>query len=174
MWLRQRQRHRRQRTTRHEQHPLRDSDDGNNDDGRTGCAEPRGGGPPTLTLVGIEIDPSWHEVACRNYQHVYGDGGSFVSGCHRRSDLVEASFVTGDFTASTERWTSDADLVLCHATVFSDNLLEATALACATCRPGTRFIFVSRPLVHPEIETLRKGQLEMNWGQATVYLQKRR
>jgi hypothetical protein len=172
MWLRQR--HRRQRTTRHEQHPLRESDDGKSDDGRTGCAGPTGGGPPTLTLVGIEIDPSWQEVARRNYQHVYGDGGSFVSGCHHRSDLVDASFVTGDFTASTERWTRDADLVLCHATVFSDNLLEATANACATCRPGTRFLFVSKPLVHPEIETLQKGQLGMSWGQATVYLQKRK
>jgi SAM-dependent methyltransferase len=174
MWL---QRHgRRQGKCRENQ--CCDSGGANNSDAndrgegtRKDCAERAGDGPPLLKLVGIEIDPSWQKIALHNYQHVYGDCGSWTGG--HRSDLVEASFVTGDFTASTDWWTRDADLVVCHATVFSENLMQATANACAKCRPGTRFLFVSKPLVHPDIETVRKGQLDMSWGEATVYLQKR-
>ena len=176
MWLQQRSQQ--QQGTCHEHQRHQHSGVGSsNDDGANGCAK-RADGGLLLKLVGIEIDPSWQGVACRNYQQVYGYGddgsGSLVpKGC-RRSGLVEASFVAEDFTSPTDGWTRDADLVLCHATVFSEDLMKATANACAACRPGTHFVLVSKPLVHPKIETLWKGQLDMSWGQATVYLQKRK
>jgi hypothetical protein len=106
---------------------------------------------------------------------------------------LDASFVTADFTQWTTWTTStsssfctitaaDLDddnrhrrmLVLCHATVFDRDLMEAMAETCALCMPGTWFLVVSRPLIHPEIETIHEGPLEMSWGLATVYLQRRR
>jgi hypothetical protein len=112
---------------------------------------------------------------------------------------LDASFVTADFTRWTA-WASStssasaaapraagagrgdedekeppcaARLVLCHATVFGERLMGAAASACALCPPGTWFVLVSRPLEHPGIETVREGPLEMSWGLATVYLQRR-
>jgi hypothetical protein len=150
-----------------------------------------------LRLIGIEVDPAWEQVAKRNYQRLFFGypfaeqprldvckpyQGGDDSSPHPRVRL-DASFVTADFT----RWTAwagprgDEDeeppcaarLVLCHATVFGERLMGAAALACARCPPGTWFVLVSRPLEHPGIETVREGPLEMSWGLATVYLQRR-
>jgi hypothetical protein len=138
-----------------------------------------------LRLIGIDVDPAWEAIANRHYRQLYhglgGEGDDDEGGRGPAGRVrVGASFVTADCTRWTG-WTqattpADADrmLVLCHATVFSDHLLAALSATCSRCKPGTLFVLVSRPLVHPEIETIREGQLEMSWGTATAYLQRRR
>jgi hypothetical protein len=97
-----------------------------------------------------------------------------------------------DFTMKTD-WIPAVDIVICHATVFEDALMDKLNVLCRHCRPGTWFVMVTRPLrttttttnspftstnnehaVQPVVfETVEQLQLSMSWGQATVYLQRR-
>lgn len=77
-----------------------------------------------------------------------------------------------DFTIDTS-WIQ-ADIVWIHATVFEDSLMQQLNQSCRQCREGTYFVMVSKPLqVNDGIVTLRTEQLDVDWGQGTVYLQRK-
>jgi hypothetical protein len=138
--------------------------------------------------IGIEIAPSLHAQAVTNYEEhwKYWDAG-----CSTIDTSTTDSTNTGsttvwewkcaDFTLDTE-WVELVDLIFIHATVFEPALMEQLNVLCQGCRSGTYFCMVSQPLNTARcsdaggagsIETIDEVHLDMNWGQATVYLQRK-
>ncbi|EEC47032.1 predicted protein [Phaeodactylum tricornutum CCAP 1055/1] len=85
-------------------------------------------------------------------------------------------FYCDDFTNSPNvDWIHQADVVFCHATVFQTKLLERLQVCCEQTREGTLFCMVTKPLqCNARIETLAEIRLDMSWGRAAVYVQRRR
>lgn len=125
---------------------------------------------PFLKAIGIEILPELHQEATCHL------------GCWRRWEMdinnpscsTAFEFLCDDFTNFKLR-VAQADLVFVHATVFTEELMAEVQETCEQCGSGTYFAMVTKPLdiEGTSIETLVKFQLHMNWGQATVYIQKK-
>lgn len=138
--------------------------------------------PGLLTFRGFEIDPSWQDVADSYATDLwFGSNPSSYGSWTCTLDCVQVShsipiycaFQTCDFLQNTD-WVAQASIVLCHATVFQDDLFDLLQIFCERCRPGTYFAMVSRPLQSDRFETIHQWQLDMTWGLATVYLQQRK
>jgi hypothetical protein len=172
-----------------------DSDNNNNNKGITIADLGSGNGKVLLTAalgllsvdraIGIEIAPSLHAQAVSNYQEHYKYWDADCSSCNTGSSTGTTSRPTiwewkcGDFTVDTE-WVGLVDLVFIHATVFEEGLMEQLNVLCEGCKKGTYFCMVSQPLATSadapgtsSIETIDEVHLDMNWGQATVYLQRK-
>ena len=82
-----------------------------------------------------------------------------------------------DITKFAEwKLTPSPTLLLCHATLFDNDLFACVQLIAEECEPGTVFILVSKELrtgFRTGIETLYSGRREMTWGTGTVYIQRR-
>jgi hypothetical protein len=143
--------------------------------------------------IGIEIAPSLHAQAVTNYEEhwKYWDADcSAISTSTTDSSTTASTTFTGsttdwewkcaDFTADTE-WVELVDLIFIHATVFEPALMDQLNVLCQGCRSGTYFCMVSQPLnttgcsdgTPGSFETIDEVHLDMNWGQATVYLQRK-
>ena len=68
-------------------------------------------------------------------------------------------------------------LLICHATLFDNDLFAAVQLVAENCDVGTTFVMVTKELrtgCKTGIETLSTAQYPMSWGDAvTVYVQRR-
>jgi hypothetical protein len=145
--------------------------------------------------IGIEIAPSLHDQAVKNYEEhwKYWDAGCSTidtsttdtsttgSTTDSTNGLTTAwEWKCADFTVDTE-WVELVDLIFIHATVFEPALMEQLNVLCQGCRSGTYFCMVSQPLNTTgcsdggagSIETIDEVHLDMNWGQATVYIQRK-
>jgi hypothetical protein len=144
--------------------------------------------------IGIEIAPSLHAQALKKYEDhwKYWDAGcSTISTSTTDSTTGPTTDSTtgsttvwewkcADFTVDTE-WVELADLIFIHATVFEQALMDQLNVLCQGCRSGTLFCMVSQPLNTTScsdggagsIKTIDEVHLDMNWGQATVYLQRK-
>jgi hypothetical protein len=74
------------------------------------------------------------------------------------------------------RLTPSPTLLLCHATLFDNDLFACVQLVAEECDPGTLFVVVSKELrtgYRTGIETLHSERMEMTWGTGTVYIQRR-
>jgi len=116
--------------------------------------------------IGMEIAPSWHQAALQNYETIWQYWDMDCSN-------TVWEWTCGDFTLETDCWIKETDLVICHATVFEPGLMDALHALCQECRSGTYFCMVSQALQGDCFETLEQVQVSMNWGQATVHLQRR-
>jgi hypothetical protein len=68
------------------------------------------------------------------------------------------------------------DVLLCHATLFDNDLFSTVQLIAEECPPGTLFVVVSKELrtgFITGIETLWRGRMEFSWGVGTVVIQRR-
>lgn len=121
---------------------------------------------PFHTLRGIEILPKLHQEALANLQL-----WKQRSSCIDRQQNPRFEFICADFFHHPNLVT-DADLVWVHATVFDVELMEKVQQICEACSRETFFVMVTKPLkcLHG-IVTCATLQLEMDWGQATVYIQ---
>jgi hypothetical protein len=138
--------------------------------------------------IGIEIAPSLHAQAMENYEEYwkYWDADCTTIDTSTTDDSTNTDSTTfwewkcADFTVDTE-WVELVDLIFIHATVFEPALMEQLNVLCQGCRSGTYFCMVSQPLNTDgcsnggagSIETIDEVHLDMNWGQATVYLQRK-
>jgi SAM-dependent methyltransferase len=120
----------------------------------------------STNLVGLEIVPDLHNQAMVKLQHYWTE----VSQGNARN----VEFHCDDFTQHAPRIARDADLIWVHATVFGDTLFAKVQEICESCRPGTLFVLVSRPLVENTIETLLSARLKMSWGDGMVFVQRRK
>ncbi|GMH93050.1 hypothetical protein TrST_g13700 [Triparma strigata] len=67
-------------------------------------------------------------------------------------------------------------LLICHATLFDNDLFACVQLTAENCDVGTTFVMVTKPLrtgFVTGIQTLSSRQYEMSWGWATIYIQRR-
>lgn len=118
------------------------------------------------TLVGLEIVPDLHNQAMMKVQQ--------WKELSQRVDEMNIEFHCDDFTQHATRIAQDADLIWVHATVFGDALFTKVQEICESCRPGTLFVLVSRPLLlENTIETLLSARLKMSWGDGMVFVQRR-
>lgn len=142
--------------------------------------------------IGIEIAPTLHAQAVTNYEEhwKYWDAGcstipTSTTGSTNTDSPTDSTTVwewkCADFTVDTE-WVELVDLIFIHATVFEEALMDQLNVLCQGCRSGTYFCMVSQPLNTTtgfsdggagSIETIDEVHLDMNWGQATVYLQRK-
>jgi SAM-dependent methyltransferase len=129
--------------------------------------------------IGLEIVPELHEEALQN--------SSAWNRNHLAAGLeleLEQQTTTIDFQCADFRdhanLIATANLIFIHATVFNDSLMEQLQTLCEACAVGTHFVMVTRPLLESSsascggsgIRTLESLRLDMNWGEATVYIQK--
>lgn len=152
---------------------------------------------PIRKAIGLEIVPALHQEALMNYQawNWLEPGPGLPS-----STSVAFDFRQADFTVDTQ-WAEQAHLVWIHATVFEDALMDQLeGLVKSKCRRGTIFCLVSRPFRTEQedqngivqdvtddddnsdcdddgdtdvLVTIGELQLDMNWGQGTVYVQQK-
>ena len=131
----------------------------------------------TTTLIGMEIVPQLHHKAIRRLQQwnemaIEQQQQSSCSCCQ-----TNVEFHLNDFTTQRQRIEQEADLVWIHATVFEDELFSIVQDICESCRPGTIFVLISRPLLMKndnKIETLLTRRMKMSWGDGMVHVQRRR
>jgi hypothetical protein len=143
--------------------------------------------------IGIEIAPSLHAQAVINYEEhwKYWDADCSAISTSTTDSTTGSTTCNGsttdwewkcsDFTEDTE-WVELVDLIFIHATVFEKALMDQLNVLCQGCRSGTYFCMVSQPLnttscsdgAAGSIETIDEVHLDMNWGQATVYLQRKK
>eukprot|EP00978_Attheya_sp_CCMP212_P040081 scaffold215150_cov50-Attheya_sp.AAC.1 len=139
--------------------------------------------------VGLELVPALHQQAMSHLAS-YNDARSLA-------DLMSTDihFFCCDFTAPhAEEWIRDADIMIVHGTVFDQELhgwIQQMAES-PLCQSGTFFCMVTHPLSlsskktsssgyqyansgHHEImfETLVTQQMAMDWGHATVFIQRK-
>ena len=117
------------------------------------------------TLVGLEIVPDLHQQAMVKLQQ--------WTETSLRNGMSVIEFQCDDFTRHSSRIAQDADLIWIHATVFGDTLFAKVQEICESCRPGTLFVLISRPLRENTIETLLSARLKMSWGDGMVFVQRR-
>lgn len=131
--------------------------------------------PSAKTFVGVEISSSLHREAL-DHQELW-----------RRSSLeneyLDFHFVCEDMRNDVVKehiW--GADLVVCHATLFSEELMSRVQDICESscCLKGCFFVMVSRCLAVGDdtgIENCELGAITrtrmMDWGPATVYVQRK-
>jgi SAM-dependent methyltransferase len=112
--------------------------------------------------IGIEILEPLHVQALANHQE--------WDRLNLDSSQTVFDFKCADFTKDTQ-W-MEAQLVFLHATVFEAELMKVLNELCSQCREGTIFVVVTKRLEATNIRTVGEMRLEMDWGQATVYVQR--
>lgn len=118
---------------------------------------------PFSKAIGVEIVDELHKEALQNLH----EWNRFDFG-----DQATIELQCGDFTNNADLIVT-ANLIFVHATVFSDSLMDRLQHLCEGCAPGTYFVMVTMPLSESGgIETLETLWLDMNWGEATVYIQR--
>mmetsp|Transcript_16545 Transcript_16545/g.46260 ORF Transcript_16545/g.46260 Transcript_16545/m.46260 type:complete len:317 (+) Transcript_16545:23-973(+) len=129
--------------------------------------------PMVRRAIGLEILESLHAEAVRNLELWHRQQQQQQQ--HTTSDTV-FDLRCADFTQHANTIVATRALIFIHATVFNDALMQKLQNICERCQGGTVFICVSKCLeatMRSGIQTLRKLQLEMNWGEATVYVQRK-
>lgn len=139
--------------------------------------------------VGVELVGALHESALKNldawnrrtvfWDEDETDDGSATSTttnpCSRVAPATEFLFFHEDLTTSTNVPT-DVDLVIVHATLFDDELMESVQRIGEGFSRGTLFVMVSKPLRTGRatgIRTLTESRQSMTWGSGTIYVQQR-
>lgn len=77
----------------------------------------------------------------------------------------------GDIT--TAEW-SDATFVFTNSTCFTSSLMRELADMSVKLKPGALWVSLTRELPSEEWDLLLSEQLEMSWGPATIFIQRRR
>jgi len=138
--------------------------------------------------VGLELVPALHQQAMSHLAR-YNDARSLAD-----SMSTDIHFFCCDFTAPhAEEWIRDADVLFVHGTVFDQELRDWIQHMAESplCQSGTFFCMITHPLSlsrkktpsgyqydnsgHHEImfETLVTQQMAMDWGHATVFIQRK-
>lgn len=88
----------------------------------------------------------------------------------RKADM-DVGFVKADAL----KWTSwtDATLVFCNSTCFSDSLIAAISKVADEIREGAYFVTITKPLTSSKWKTVAEEKFRMSWGRATVIIQKK-
>lgn len=122
--------------------------------------------------VGIEMDENLFSDGIQSYQA--WQRNSLVDSSSSSIRPIDIEWILGDFCDHRD-WTTwrNPCIIFCHATLFAEELMERLTYWCSSCSRGTVFIMVSRPLQHSSIITLKILNLEMSWGMADVFLQKK-
>lgn len=119
--------------------------------------------------IGIEILKPVHAIS----QMVLDDWIKNVSSLHtieKRS--TEIRLYCGD-ALELDEWKL-ADVVFAHLTSFDKVLMEAIGSIAIKMRPGSIFISLSQKLPESALfSVLEVGSMEVTWGVATVYIQRR-
>lgn len=69
---------------------------------------------------------------------------------------------------------SDGDIVFTHCTCFTNELMDAVAKQCATMKPGSRIITVSKALpITGDFVLVEQAPCTMAWGSATLHVHRR-
>jgi hypothetical protein len=125
--------------------------------------------------IGLEIVPELHEEALQNWC----SWNHHLVGLEQQATSTIFDFQCADFRDHANL-IATANLIFIHATVFNDLLMEQLQTLCEACSMGTYFVTVTRPLLESSssagssgIQTLESLRLDMNWGEATVYIQKK-
>jgi hypothetical protein len=133
--------------------------------------------------IGLEIVPELHEEALQNWC-AWNNKNHLVGGLEQQPATTTCTifdFRCADFRDHANL-IATANLIFIHATVFNDLLMAQLQTLCEACSMGTYFVMVTRPLLESSsaaggsssgIQTLESLRLDMNWGEATVYIQKK-
>lgn len=137
-------------------------------------------------VLGVEIIKSLHDEALENQiiwekeDLMYHDDTVSTSDDKylEVSKKVVFTFLNHDFTCLEPATLTDADVIVCHGTLFDTQLMREVLKICEQCDSGTYFIMVSQALQNnnPNQETfitVWKGELAMDWGNTTVYIQRK-
>ena len=84
---------------------------------------------------------------------------------------TEVELLHGDIT--TAEWI-DASFVFTNSTCFTSSLMRELADMSVALKPGALWVSLTRELPSEEWDLLLSEQLEMSWGPATIYIQRRR
>ena len=122
---------------------------------------------PFQEAFGVELLPSLHRLAMKNLHFWKNRSAAF--------DGTKFKFMNEDIMrlAQVDGLIQRTNVVLVHATLFDDQLMEAVTKVCLSCRVGTYFVMVSKHLNVDNFEILRVGHERMSWGFANIYLQRR-
>ena len=125
---------------------------------------------PFAEAHGIEFLPALHANALQNLE------------IWRRKEvetnappLTEFFFKCADI-ARINKLDPNPTLLLCHATLFDDDLFACVQIIAENCDVGTTFTMVTKALgtgLDTGIETLGSQQCKMTWGETTVFTQRR-
>jgi SAM-dependent methyltransferase len=124
--------------------------------------------------VGIEALEGLH-VLC-NEMHAPWEK-KIKSGFYKDDKRLETAveFVRGDFCdlEHSMDWTQ-ADVVFCHGPLYGEDVMEKIANLATGMRAGCFFVAFTRQLENDRFEVLEKGEFEMDWGTANVFIQRRK
>uniref|UniRef100_A0A7S3LIF8 Histone-lysine N-methyltransferase, H3 lysine-79 specific n=1 Tax=Aplanochytrium stocchinoi TaxID=215587 RepID=A0A7S3LIF8_9STRA len=115
--------------------------------------------------VGIEVVDSLHNHALHNLS---------LWETKRKSTTksnTRFKFICDDFRNVN---VAKADLIICHATLFDNDLMASIQLMAESCASGTVFMIISKRLRTGHItgiKTITSKQLPMSWGVGTVTIQ---
>ena len=126
----------------------------------------------TLCVLAEEIAQRWRTVV----------QPQLPEGDPRRATAVE--IVKADAFAVSCDW-ADSDVVFANSTCFNKELFALFEAKCRLLRPGSIVVTTTSSLAHldadpeaedfrgPRYEQLESGTLKEDWGNATLYLQRR-
>ena len=124
--------------------------------------------------VGIEIVHGLHAQALQNWKR--WNENELIGASRVIEPGTKFHFICGDM-AEYQDMIDDASLVIVHATLFDEKLMDVVQQLCESCFSGdaacsTWFVMVSKPLRGPRFETLSVEHCRMSWGYACVYIQR--
>lgn len=125
---------------------------------------------PFEQLIGMEIVPHLHDDAME-YWRFWSERYICPTLLTARQQRIE--YKLADFTLDPSR-IHNSDFIWIHATVFGPNLILKLQELCEGCKSGTYFVVISMPLkVGGGIVTIKECLMDMSWGKARVFIQKR-
>ncbi|GMH78969.1 hypothetical protein TL16_g07991 [Triparma laevis f. inornata] len=130
---------------------------------------------PFTSAYGLEYLPTLHENALHNLS--LWRKKELETFCSSTPPLISFNFTNADISKIPNfKLTPNPTLLICHATLFDNDLFACVQLISENCEIGTTFIMVTKELRTggvTGIETLGRKQWEMSWGWATIYIQRR-
>ena len=111
--------------------------------------------------VGVELLPEVYNQAValkaafeKIVSHT-GQVGSEVAFLHE--DIFKVTF-------------ADADVVFLPSTCFDDDMMARFAETCASLKPGTRIITLTKQLKRDDVQLVHRKLYAMTWGDTTVHI----
>ena len=121
------------------------------------------------SAIGIEILSGLHKVSLEMLEKWQESKESLdVS---ERTKETTINFVRGDITKYD--W-SDGDVCFANSTCFSSELMAQLAETAKRMKPGSFFITFTRRLPSPYFDVLEYERHLMSWGEATVFIHRRK
>jgi hypothetical protein len=112
----------------------------------------------------IEVVPTFHNLACEFAQPIemYRGKDRDMEKLHQSTiHILNGSFFDLDWTYS--------DLVITTSTCFTSAMFAQLAYRARLLKPGSVFVTLAEPLMHPCVEMLYSIELPMTWGPAEAF-----